>query len=100
MIQILMRKRKNRTSIDLCCQSCYMMTVIETSSHAMAVHAIRMIAVAKTATSAAVPYTGRQPAQVIRDRVWANRGRGPGRGQVTRANTIRRGLGLGSLFLG
>ena len=50
-------------------------------------------AVVKTAPSAAVPCTGRQPAQVIRGRG----GRGIG---VTRANTRRRGRGLGSLFLG
>ena len=46
-------------------------------------------AVAETAPSAAVPCTGRQPAQVIRGR--GGRGRG-----VTRANTRRRGRGPGS----
>ena len=50
-------------------------------------------AAAETAPGAAVPCTGRQPAQVIRGR--GGRGRG-----VTRANTRRRGRGPGSLFLG
>ena len=49
-------------------------------------------ALAETAPSAAVPCTGRQPAQVIR-------GRGGGGRGVTRANTRRRGRGPGSLFL-
>ena len=50
-------------------------------------------AVVETASSAAVPCTGRQPAQVIRGR--GGRGRG-----VTRANTRREERGPGSLFLG
>ena len=45
-------------------------------------------AVAETAPSAAVPCTGRRPAQVIR-------GRGGGGRVVTRANTRRRGRGPG-----